>query len=461
MTTLKVSAVLASALLSTTALAADIPAPVYKARPATAAIYDWTGFYVGANWGAAIGQSRQRSTTPPPVNGGAPIAEVSDTGLTAGLQAGFNWQFAPAWLVGIEGDFGYLGIKRTNKDWFDDVLFGVKADRYATIRGRLGYVTGPSLLYVTGGAAFVHVENTQGGNLDIAPVIPPVTHSTTKAGWTFGAGIETKLTRNWSAKSEFLYIDAGDVSFASNPYGGSDNPVFRNEFYVIRSGLNYRFGGPDDGALFSGAPLPARDWSGAYAGVNAGLGVSTTHYAAVTGPWGEGDINGRGFAGGVQAGYNVMLSPKIFAGIEGDIGYLGLDRSEYDWGDAWRFSQKTDWYGTLRGRLGVSTGPALLYVTGGGAAVRVTTGLEAQSGIFNSMSRHTDTALGWTFGGGTEVALDARWSAKIEALHIDVGDQTERGVAPGIQRDTKFQREFQVVRAGLNYQFNAPVAAKY
>lgn len=455
MTTLKVSAVVTSALFSTTALAADIPAPVYKARPAAAAVFDWTGFYVGANWGVAIGHSQQRSTMPPPSNPVAVNAEISTSSLTGGLQAGFNWQLAPAWLVGIEGDIGYLGIERTNQDWFDDVLFGVKADRYYTIRGRVGYVTGPSLLYVTGGAAFVHVENTQGG--DTATGIAPVTHSATKTGWTLGAGIETKLTRNWSSKSEFLYIDAGNNSFASNPYASPDNPIFKNEFYVIKSGLNYRFGGPDDGSLFSGSTLPARDWSGAYAGVNAGLGLSMTHFAGIVGPTGSGDINDRGFAGGVQAGYNLMLSPKIFAGIEGDVGYLGLDHSNQDWNDFWVLSQKTGWYGTLRGRLGVSTGPALLYLTGGGAAVRVTTGIDYTTSTRSS--RHSDTALGWTFGAGTEVALDARWSAKLEALHIDVGVQNEQ--SPQFPQGFKFQREFQVVRAGLNYQFNAPVAAKY
>jgi outer membrane immunogenic protein len=455
---LSVPAVLAGTLLSGVAMAADIPAPVYKARPAAAVVHDWTGFYVGANWGRATGHSRQHRTTPPPNVPTSTNAEISDQGFTGGIQAGFNWQLAPAWLVGIEGDFGYLGIKHTQEDWFDTVLFGVKADRYATIRGRLGYVTGPSLLYVTGGAAFVHVENTQGG--DTSTGIAPVTHSATKTGWTLGAGIETKLTRNWSSKSEFLYIDAGNSSFASNPYAGTDAPVFKNEFYVVKSGLNYRFGGPDDGSLFSGSTLPARDWSGAYAGVNAGLGLSTTHYLGVAGPSGGGDINDRGFAGGVQAGYNLMLSPKIFAGIEGDIGYLGLNHSEYNWNDPWLLSQKTGWYGTLRGRLGVSTGPALLYVTGGGAAVRVTTGIDAAP-FFNSASRHTDTALGWTFGAGTEVALDARWSAKLEALHINVGDQTEQGTFLGLPRDFKFEREFQVVRAGLNYKFDAPVVAKY
>ena len=70
---------------------------------------------------------------------------------------GYNWQFAPHWLVGIEGDVGTLGIDRTVKEYNDVIIVGSKADWYGTVRGRFGYVTGPSLLYVTGGVAFVHI----------------------------------------------------------------------------------------------------------------------------------------------------------------------------------------------------------------------------------------------------------------------------------------------------------------
>ena len=64
----------------------------------------------------------------------------------------------------------------------------------------------------------LHVTDTFGG--DGTPANPPIASSTTTTGGTFGAGIETKLSRNWSVKTEYLYIDGGsDHTFVSNPQG--------------------------------------------------------------------------------------------------------------------------------------------------------------------------------------------------------------------------------------------------
>ena len=136
----------------------------------------------------------------------------------------------------------------------------------------------------------------------------------------------------------------------------------------------------------------------------------------------------------------------FFAGVEGDIGYLGIDHTFKEWLDP-TFVQKTDWYGTLRGRLGTSTGPALLYFTGGGAFVHVKNGFTYQFGTDIS----SRVASGWAFGGGTEVALNDRWSAKLEYLYLDVGNAYH--AAGGLDAD--FKSRFQIVRAGLNYSFNS------
>jgi hypothetical protein len=62
---------------------------------------------------------------------------INDMGLTIGGTVGCNWQFAPAWLVGLEGDFGTLGLDHTVKEYNDVVIMGAKADWYG-IRGRFG-----------------------------------------------------------------------------------------------------------------------------------------------------------------------------------------------------------------------------------------------------------------------------------------------------------------------------------
>ena len=429
-----------------TATAADVASPVYKSAPAAPA-YNWTGFYAGVNFGSVIGQSHSSSVVPS--NGVVAGADVNDAGLTGGVQAGFNWQFSPAWFVGLEGDFGYLGAKRSNTDWFDGIKIGQEASWYATARARTGYVTGPSLVYVTGGTAFVRTEDTFGGNT-VTGLAPAISDST-RTGWTVGAGIETKLDRNWSAKTEYLHIASGTHNFAANPYGAADTASFRSQFHVVKAGLNYNFRGGNDAPLFKAAPLHA--WAGSYVGVNSGLGISATHITGVVGPRGDADINGSGFAGGIQAGYNVLLGSNWFAGVEVDIGFLGIDRSFQDWGDSYAFAQKTDWYGTLRGRAGWNTGAALLYATAGGAAVRVKNAIDLLNPALSGSS--TETAIGWTVGGGTEVALNSRWSAKVEELYIDVGNErAETTNGFGLVRTIELDRRFQVVRAGLNYRFD-------
>jgi len=423
------------------ASAADMPT---KARPVPTAVYDWTGFYLGGYYGTVTGHAKANVPAPG-------IHDHNQTGVLGGITAGYNWQFDRNWLVGLEGEFGYLGLDRTDVDWDDLTFAGVKTSWYGTARGRFGYVNGPSLLYATGGAAFVNIENSFGGQSSQmgAPFIAPTTDSSTRTGWTIGGGIETRLSQNWSAKSEYLYIDTGSTSFASNTFPPAGREVaFNNQFHVIKSGLNYKFGGPNEGLPFFNAPmLPSNhNWAGFYAGVNAGLSISNVRTIGGEGavPFNtEQDVNGFDFTGGGQVGYNFMLTPRYFVGVEADIGDLNFSGGDPGFNDAGRiFSTKTTWYGTARARLGTSTGPALLYVTGGGAWVKLTDSITSLP-LTNETSR---TAGGWTFGGGTEVALDARWSARLEALYMDVG-RTRLDIGAV---NTEFKDRFTVVRAGLN-----------
>ncbi len=181
-------------------------------------------------------------------------------------------------LVGIEGDVGYLGFDRTFREYNEVLSVGEKADWYATLRARAGYLTGPSLLYVTGGAAFVHTTDKFGGITVGLPVdIPLATSTTTRTGWTAGGGIETKLSRNWSAKTEYLYIDTGTDTFVANPFGTNATTTFNHNIHVFKTGLNYNLSGPGDGisSLFNSAMLPSNhNWGGVYVGINAGGGMS-------------------------------------------------------------------------------------------------------------------------------------------------------------------------------------------
>ena len=134
------------------------------------------------------------------------FSDIADVRFTGGIQAGYNWRFSPNWVVGLEGDIGYLGSKRPYIFANDGAptSSGVRTDWYGTMRGRLGYNTGPALLYATGGAAFVHVKN----NIDDTFAPRFASESETASGWTVGGGIQAALAQNWTAKTEYLYIDA-------------------------------------------------------------------------------------------------------------------------------------------------------------------------------------------------------------------------------------------------------------
>ncbi len=463
-----VAAAAAAALGGASAFAAEMPVKALYSK-APLPLYNWTGFYLGAN--AGVGVSQTSASTP----GGAPGSlDRSGAGFAGGAQAGYNWQFAPNWVAGIEGDVGFLTTSRSFLDWSEIDGFGVKANWYSTLRGRFGYTNGPSLFYATGGAAFVHVTNNfDAFEIPIFASAPTfASKAETATGWTAGGGIETSLGGNWSAKAEYLYVDAGSQDIfnsGSNIFllnGGSTlvseggfTAHFDNRFHVYRYGLNYKFGGPRNAV----SARPAHNWAGFYAGVNAGAGLSQGTVSAPTNvptqfPGTDIDLAAVGFTGGAQAGYNWQFSPTWVAGIEGDISYSGIKRGFFNWDDVFpgieqaRFGLKTDWYATLRGRLGYSTGPALAYVTGGAAFVSVENSIDdIASGSFASQS---ETAIGWTVGGGIEAALAQNWTAKTEYLYIDAGSQDVFNPSvDGMAKTAHFDNRFHIFRFGLNYAF--------
>ena len=441
-------------LLAGAANAADLPLKAMPVKAPPVVSYDWTGFYIGGFYGSAL-QETKAHTDPPGVAGGTHAGQVhiNDLGITFGGTVGYNWQFMPAWLVGLEGDFGDMGVDRTFRDWDDIIISGSKASWYGTVRGRVGYVTGPSLLYVTGGGAWVHVTDIFGGG---GGGLPATANSSTPTGFAVGGGIETKLSRNWSSKTEYLFIDVGSTNFASTVFGLPGVPTtFDHTYHVIKTGLNYKLDGNWEGLPLFGAPmLPSNHhWQGFYAGINVGGGMSLVHAANnCCSPGGEEDPRGTGLSAGGQVGYNYMLTPRWFVGAEGDISYLGIHAQVDDWFDTGfgRFQADTSWLGTVRARFGSSTGPALLYVTGGAAWVGLKDGFAPISaGIPGDLASRT--ALGYTIGGGTEVAINERWSAKVESLFVDVG-HTNHQVFPGGAFYADFKDRFMVVRAGVNYK---------
>src|SRR5580692_2070991 len=99
-----------AALIAVPALAADMPMKS-PPMPAPVAAPSWTGFYIGLHGGAGWGSSQTSFTDPNGVI--SPISLDSDNtkiGAVGGIQLGYNWQFAPTWVAGLEGDFSLASI---------------------------------------------------------------------------------------------------------------------------------------------------------------------------------------------------------------------------------------------------------------------------------------------------------------------------------------------------------------
>jgi outer membrane immunogenic protein len=164
----------------------------------------WAGPYLGGNLGYEWGSVSNNATKP--------------SGIAGGVQGGYNFQ-SGNWVFGVEGDLELTGASDTFASWkFSNPWFG-------TMRGRAGYAFNDILFYGTGGLAFGELRAETFGRSE----------SQTNVGWTLGVGTEFRMSPNWSAKIEYLYVDLSESQFAitgiSNGY----------RFGVIRAGVNYHF----------------------------------------------------------------------------------------------------------------------------------------------------------------------------------------------------------------------------
>lgn len=183
-------------------------------------------------------------------------------------------------------------------------------------------------------------------------------------------------------------------------------------------------------------------WTGAYVGVHGGgvwSDIDVTDF---------GNINTSALTGGGHAGFNLGFGAFV-AGVEGDIGYDGtsLGFSTANGGTA---SLSSDWNGTLRGRVGVPVGPALLYATAGFAWTGTTLSEKNSVGLATS-SNHTFTGV--VYGIGAESYVLPNMSLRLEALRYDYGSDnlSITGAKNALQ---EFDPSDTVVRAGVTFHLN-------
>jgi outer membrane immunogenic protein len=223
--------------ISSAASAADIP---LKA-PQIAPVISWAGPYIGAHGGVGWLNASQTVTGPIGIATCTTVSgatcEVNATGAVFGGQLGYNWQMRE-WVFGVEADASWSGLNKTASfspfPGFSHVI-NEKIDWLSSFRGRLGWAMGDTLFYATGGLA---VANFNDGWLRIGGSARAQFDKTT-AGWVAGGGIEKILSRNWSARAEFLHYGLGKTSLGST-VGGTYTTAFRHDISVFRLGVNFR-----------------------------------------------------------------------------------------------------------------------------------------------------------------------------------------------------------------------------
>lgn len=432
--------------LTVAASAADLPAAAPPS--ATLPIASWTGFYAGA-W-TGMGMQRSHGTDPTGSVGPGVDLDYVGSGFTGGATVGYNWQFGDNVVAGVEGDFGYLGLGRNVTDFQDNnTIYNSKTNWLATLRGRIGLSSGPTFSYITGGAAWVNFEDS----IQNGTSLQKATSSKTRSGYAIGGGTETMLGGNWTAKAEYLFVDVGSGDLLTNPGNGAVIEVDKHRSQLMKFGLNYMFEGK------SRPPLPENNWSGFYAGLVGGSGVTQVRAPDPTDPIdGEVGSNGEGFTIGGIAGYNWQFAPNAVAGVEGDVSWLGIDHSEMNWDNPDVLGIKTNWIATARGRLGYSTGPALLYLTGGAAWVNVRDSWTNTTTPASVSS--TRTLSGYAVGGGIETVLSpawlpGNWTTRTEYLFVDVGNGNTLSVpeSGGAIDSIRANHKFHLFRAALTYKF--------
>jgi outer membrane immunogenic protein len=247
------------------ASAADL-APCYTKAPPPVATFNWSGFYIGGFVGGAFADGNAVSTEPVRTAGdfwnGGPLTNSYSLSNSVIVGGTIGWNYQPVaanWLIGVEGEAGYIHLARTIQDInainigyaFPDSLDTTRiGDWYGVIAGRLGFAVDRVLVYGKGGVAFVNksygfADNCRTGGCGGA--ILNLGRSGTQVTWAAGAGVEYALTNNWSVKGEYLYL-ATHESFTSS--GAADfGTLFTNVHtdpgvHTAKVGVNYRFGGP-------------------------------------------------------------------------------------------------------------------------------------------------------------------------------------------------------------------------
>jgi outer membrane immunogenic protein len=225
-------------------------------------------------------------------------------------------------------------------------------------------------------------------------------------------------------------------------------------------------------------PVPVSTWTGCHVGGTVGnswghsdgySATGATVFAPAGGPLAAGtpiapsfDLNG--FTGGFYAGCDYQFGVWVI-GVEGDWSTNNKEGQAFEFqgppvfgAPAGFIDQAAErWFATARGRLGYAVDKWLLYVTGGGAWVKVDSREWAITAPIATATLQSDTRTGWTVGAGLEYALSYGWSIRSEYLYIQLPSYTTFTTGPfgpgSLTNQSAGKLTNNIWRAGLTYKF--------
>jgi outer membrane immunogenic protein len=228
------------------------------------------------------------------------------------------------------------------------------------------------------------------------------------------------------------------------------------------------------------APAPLEvatyNWTGLYAGLQAGVVGGGSSGAIGSPDIGLGalgvdafqDGTDVGFTGGVHVGYDYQINNLILGGVV-DFNYIDSDRSvgiAVGGDELYSADVDLNYFGTVRGKVGVAYDRVALYATGGLAYGDTDADVNGVDDVVAALgatgaSTSTDTDdIGYTVGAGVDFLATQNLSFGLEYLYTDLGEAktttTYTGV-PGVgdfSVDTKTDVDFHTVMAKASYRFN-------
>ena len=214
----------------------------------------FNGFEAGLQGGFAWGRSSGRFLEGPTAL--LPLEHYSfrPSGGLGGLHLGYDFQpIGTPLVIGAIGDIEGGSVTGRRTSFANDAAVGTRLNFDASIRGRVGWAFGPILPYATGGLAIGNVRTRF-----FEPIgVLAAGGSSTRTGYTIGAGLAYAVTPNWEVNVEYRYVNLGsdqrivDGGIVPPATGLETNNLFR--YNIITAGLTYRFAPPAPPP----APLPA------------------------------------------------------------------------------------------------------------------------------------------------------------------------------------------------------------